>query len=84
MAEKKETPKKETKTGEGAIKLKKNVMFWLPFATWVIGAALVTVLLFFFYNPSPTISVTYFVIVMLGFYILWRSRSAGRKRGKEG
>ena len=86
MAAKKEKKSKE-KPAENSAKAAKKLMyvkFWLPFATWVIGAVVVTCLLFIFYNPSPTISVTYFVIILLGFYILLRSRNAGKRRKNKG
>lgn len=62
----------------------KTWMPWLPFVSWIVGAVIVTFLLFIFYkpSPSPTISAAYFVIVLLGFYILWRSKKADRRKSK--
>lgn len=80
------TDDKAGKSGAGETGRKqksiKTWMPWLPFVTWIIGAAIVTCLLFIFYNPSPTISAAYFVIIALGFYILWRSRRKGYWQGK--
>jgi L-asparagine transporter-like permease len=78
--------KADEKAGEAGIKQKsiKSWMPWLPFVSWILGAAIVTCLLFIFYkpSPSPTITAAYFVIVLLGFYILWRSRRKGYWKGK--
>jgi len=54
----------------------KTWMPWLPFVSWIVGTVIVTFLVFFFYglSLSPTITAAYFVIVLLGSYILWRSR----------
>jgi membrane protein YdbS with pleckstrin-like domain len=80
----KKSGEKPAESSAKAAKKLMHVKFWLPFATWVIGAVIVTCLLFIFYNPSPTISVTYFVIVLIGFYIMIRSRNAGKRRTNKG
>ena len=83
MADKAAEKKDKEKSGEKAARKQRSVkLYWLPFATWIIGAVLVTFLVFIFYglSLSPTITAAYFVIVVLGFYILWRSRK--RRKGK--
>lgn len=78
--------KADEKVGEAGIKQRsiKTWMPWLPFVSWIIGAVIVTFLVFIFYglSLSPTITAAYFVIVLLGFYILWRSRRKGYWQGK--
>lgn len=75
---------KAGETGQKQISIK-SWMPWLPFVSWIIGAVIVTCLLFIFYkpSPSPTITTAYFVIILLGFYILWRSKKRQNKRGKK-
>jgi len=51
-----------------------STKFWLPFITWILGVALVTYIIFASYTPSPTIIVTYFAMVLAGFYILWKGK----------
>lgn len=51
-----------------------NRKLWLPLVTWVTGVIFVTYLLSFFYNPSPTITASYIVILLAGFYILWKGK----------
>ncbi len=84
MAEKAADAVKSEAAKSGQMENIKTLMPWLPFVSWVIGAAIVTCLLFVFYNPSPTISAAYFVIVAVGFYILWRSRKYGFRKGAKG
>jgi amino acid transporter len=55
---------------------------WLPLVTWIVSVILVAYLLYSFYTPSPTITVTYIAIVLAGFYIVWKGREiseAGKK-----
>jgi len=62
-----------------------DIKSWIPLASWIACVLIVTYLIFLFYTPSPTIIVTYFVIVLLGFYILWRQTKMQKKiKGKGG
>jgi uncharacterized membrane protein YfcA len=55
---------------------------WLPLATWIASVVVVAYLLYTFYDPSPTITVTYIAMVLAGFYIIWKGKKISEK-GRE-
>ena len=55
---------------------------WLPLVAWIVSVIFVAYLLYSFYNPSPTITVTYIAIVLAGFYIVWKGREISEKGRK--
>jgi len=62
---------------------KVNSKVLLPFAAWLIGVIIITYLLFVFYTPSPTITATYIVLVLLGLYILWKGNELQKRIRKK-
>jgi len=56
-----------------------SMKFWIPLMTWLIAVIILTVIVYSFYTPSPTITVTYVVILFAGFYIMWRGKELHRK-----
>jgi len=56
-----------------------SMKFWIPLATWLIAVIILTVIVYSFYTPSPTITVTYVVILFAGFYIMWKGKELHKK-----
>jgi predicted PurR-regulated permease PerM len=60
----------------------------LPFVAWLAGVIIITYLLLLFYTPlfsippSPSILATYIVIVLLGFYFVWKGHEIKKRIGR--
>lgn len=58
----------------------KNPQLWIPFITWIISVILVSLLIIAFYELSSALSFIYAVIISTAFYVMFKTRKAGKNK----